>query len=91
MQRKDLHRAIERQIDLEERSRRGRTSLLARTVYLGSVGIMLTLPIVAGAYMGRWLDEHTNAFSFSWTVSLIVIGVLIGATNVTVFIRQTWD
>lgn len=91
MEQKELHRTIERQVDLEARSRRGRSSLLARTVYLGSVGVMLALPIVAGAYLGRWLDEHTGIFSFSWTVSLIVIGVFVGAMNVVVFIRQTWD
>ena len=91
MEQKGLRSTIERQVEFAIRSQRRRASLLARTVYLGSVGIMLVLPIVAGAYLGRWLDEHTDVFSFSWTVSLIVVGVFVGAGNVAVFIRQTWD
>lgn len=87
----DLPRTIERQIDRTRRAERSRTSLIARTAYLGSIGVMLALPIVAGAYLGQWLDEHTSFFSFSWTVSLIVVGVFVGATNVVLFIRQTWE
>lgn len=87
-----LRQSVERQIDRTRRAERSRTSLIARTAYLGSVGIMLVLPIVAGAYLGRWLDEHAGGvFSFSWTVSLIVVGIAVGAFSVVNFVRQTWD
>lgn len=86
-----LRRTVENQRDRTLRAQAGGTTFLARTVYLGSIGIMMALPIVAGAYLGRWLDERHTGFSFSWTVSLIVIGVFVGAANVVVFIRQTWS
>jgi ATP synthase protein I len=86
-----LRRSIERQVDRERRAERDATTLIARTAYFGTIGLMLALPIVAGAYLGRWLDERSTGFSFSWTVSLIVIGVFIGAGNVVFFIRQTWS
>jgi len=85
-----LRNTVERQIDREKRAEKARPSLIARTAYLGSVGLMLALPIVAGAYLGAWLDQHVTFFSFSWTVSLIVLGVFVGAANVIFFIRQTW-
>ena len=85
-----LRTSVERQHQRAEQARLGGVAFLARTAYLGSIGVMLALPIVAGAYLGRWLDEHQTGFSFSWTVSLIVIGVAVGTANVVMFIRQTW-
>lgn len=85
-----LRNSIERQVDRARRAQQTGATLIARTAYLGTIGLMLTLPIVAGAYLGRWLDQHSTGFSFSWTVSLIVIGVFVGAANVVLFIRQTW-
>ena len=90
MDEQKLRSTISRQRERSERAAKAGSSLFARTVYLGSIGIMLVLPIVAGAYLGRWLDEHQTGFSFSWTISLILIGVFVGAVNVVLFIRQTW-
>lgn len=85
-----LRTSVERQHQRAQQAKEGGLTFLARTAYLGSIGIMLALPIVAGAYLGRWLDDHQTGFSFSWTVSLIVIGVAVGVGNVVMFIRQTW-
>ena len=85
-----LEDTVEEQIDRRRRAQCAAGTLLARTAYLGTLGIMLVLPIVAGAYLGNWLDTHTKGFSFSWTVSLIVIGVFVGAFNTIWFVRQTW-
>jgi ATP synthase protein I len=74
----------------KKRAEKSAATVLARTAYLGTLGLMLVLPIVAGAYLGNWLDGHAKGFSFSWTISLIVIGVFIGAMNVFLFVRQTW-
>lgn len=86
-----LRRSVEHQQERTRRAEANRAGWLARTAYLGSIGIMLALPIVAGAYLGRWLDEHQTGFSFSWTVSLIIIGVGVGVANVVMLIRQTWS
>ena len=87
---KRLRTTIERQIDREKRAGKAASTLIARTAYLGTIGLMLVLPIVAGAYLGEWLDQRGTGFSFSWTVSLIIIGVFVGAANVVMFVRQTW-
>lgn len=79
---------VERDISRKERAERERRTLLAQTVYLGTIGIMLSLPVVIGAYLGRWLDEKLKGFSFSWTISLILIGVFAGAFSVYTFLRE---
>ena len=44
---------------------------------LGTVGWMVALPAVGGAFLGRWVDGlyRTGAF---WTLSLMTVGLTIG-------------
>ena len=65
-----------------------RSTLIAETVYLGSIGFLLITPIILGAYLGRWLDDRLHGYSVHWTLSLIVLGVVVGAINVALFIRK---
>ena len=71
-----------------EQARRERHSILGQTMYLGVVGVMFVLPVVVGAYAGRWLDDLYEGYSARWTVSLIVLGVVTGAVNVYLLIRR---
>ena len=64
-----------------------RRTLLANTIYLGTLGLIFVLPVIAGAYLGNWLDSRLKGYSFSWTVTLIVLGVFIGAVDVYLFVR----
>jgi len=86
---KKLEQEIKEDTDRIQKAEKEKFTLLSQTVYLGSLGLMLVLPIIAGAYLGHWLDRNTQGFSFSWTISLIVTGVLIGALNVYFFLRST--
>lgn len=83
-----LVNSVEKDIARKAKAERERRTLLAQTVYLGTIGVMIALPIVFGAYLGRWLDERLTGFSFSWTVSLILVGVFIGALNVYLLLRE---
>lgn len=65
-----------------------RRSLLAQTIYLGTLGLLFVLPVIGGAYLGRWLDGLVAGYSIRWTLSLILLGVFIGAVNVYLFIRE---
>ena len=65
-----------------------RPTLLAQTVYLGTLAVLFVLPVVLGAYLGSWLDGHMAGYSVRWTVSLILIGVFVGALDVYLFVRE---
>ena len=67
---------------------RDRPTLLAQTAVIGTLGLMFVLPVVAGAYLGRWLDSLAAGYSIRWTLSMIFLGVIIGAINVYFFIRE---
>jgi ATP synthase protein I len=57
-------------------------------LYGGTLGLLFVVPIVAGAYLGRWLDTLASGYSVRWTVSLIVLGITIGGYNVLRFLRD---
>jgi ATP synthase protein I len=85
---RQLRREIDRQAKRLKKAERERPTLLAQTAYLGVLGLVFVLPVVGGAYLGRWLDSLFAGYSIRWTVSLIVLGVAVGAVNVYLFIRE---
>jgi ATP synthase protein I len=46
------------------------------------------VPVILGAYLGRWLDGMVEGYSMRWTLSLIIGGVVLGAFNVYRFIKE---
>ena len=83
-----LKASVQTQVGRIQKAQRARRTLLANTVYLGTLGLIFVLPVVAGAYLGNWLDNRIKGYSFSWTVTLIVLGVFVGALDVYLFVRE---
>jgi ATP synthase protein I len=86
--RQRLREGVERQAKRIDKAQRERRSVIAQTVYLGTLGLLLVLPAVGGAYLGHWLDSLAAGYSIRWTVSLIVLGIALGAFNVYFFLRD---
>lgn len=84
-----LKERVELQTERLERSHEKRSSVLAQTAQLGTLGLVFVLPVVGGAYLGRWMDEQLAGYSTSWTLSLIILGVIVGSTNVYLAIRRS--
>jgi len=83
-----LQQRVEKQVQQIKQADKDRRTLLAQTAYLGTIGVMMTLPIVVGAYVGRWLDSLSTGYEVHWTVSMIFLGVVLGAVNVYLFVRE---
>lgn len=83
-----LRAKIEKQAERMARAERERPTLLAQTVFLGTLALLFVLPVVGGAYLGLWLDGRIEGYSYRWTVSLLVTGVILGAINVYLYIRK---
>jgi ATP synthase protein I len=89
MKRQDeLRKMVEVQAQRMKQAEKDRPTLISQTVYAGTLGILFVLPVVAGAYLGQWLDKLADGYSIHWTLSMIILGVLIGAVNVYLFIRE---
>jgi ATP synthase protein I len=83
-----LEEQVEKQARRIKEAEKDKRTLLGQTIYLGTLGLMFVLPVVGGAYLGQWLDSLTAAYEVHWTVSLIVLGVVVGAVNVYLFLRE---
>lgn len=83
-----LRKAVEQQVKRMQRADRERPSLLAQSVYLGTLTLLFLLPVIVGAYLGTWLDDMAQGYSTRWTMGLIVVGLIVGVVNVYIFIRE---
>ncbi len=84
----DLRKQVERQARRMKQAEHDRPTLIGQTVYVGTLGLLFVLPVVGGAYLGQWLDSLAGDYSMRWTLSLIMLGIFIGALNVYLFIRE---
>lgn len=85
---RELRRKVEQDAQRLRKAEGEREGLLVQTVYLGTLGLVFVLPVVAGAYLGRWLDGMSEGYSMRWTLSLLFLGLVVGAFNVYFLIRS---
>lgn len=89
MQKKDdLKKQVELQAKRMQKAERERATLLSQTIYVGTLGLVFVLPVIVGAYLGEWLDNQATGYSIRWTISLLLLGVMVGAINVYLFIKE---
>ncbi|WP_136805214.1 AtpZ/AtpI family protein [Desulfosediminicola flagellatus] len=86
--RKRLSKDVERQVKRMKKADKERHTVLAQTIFLGTLGLVFVLPVVAGAYLGRWLDGMVRGYSIRWTLSLLFLGVIAGGFNAYLMIRE---
>ena len=79
---------VERHARRLKRAERERHQWLADTLFVGTLGLVLVIPVIAGAYLGAWLDGRLAGYSMSWTLSLILVGLVVGVINVYLMIRE---
>jgi ATP synthase protein I len=83
-----LRKAVEKQVERQKKAEKQRSTLIGQTVYVGTLGLLFVLPVIGGAYLGVWLDDMVTGYSVRWTISLILVGVFVGAVNVYLFVRE---
>jgi ATP synthase protein I len=54
---------------------------------LGLIGWSVAVPTVLGVALGLWLDDTAPA-SFSWVMSMLVLGLAIGVLNAWFWVRH---
>ena len=83
-----LRKRVEQQARRKKQAEKDRPTLIAQTVFMGTLGLVFVLPVVGGAYLGRWLDGLVEGYSIRWTMSMLFLGIIIGAVNVYLLIRE---
>ncbi|HSB44324.1 MAG TPA: AtpZ/AtpI family protein [Nitrospira sp.] len=83
-----LKEEVAKQIRRMKQAEHDRPTLLRQTVYLGTLGLLFVVPVIVGAYVGRWLDGLSAGYSMRWTLSLIILGVGVGAMSVYFNVKE---
>jgi ATP synthase protein I len=84
----NLRKQVERQARRMKQAERERPTLIGQTVYIGTLGLLFVIPVIGGAYLGQWLDSLAAGYSVRWTLSLILLGVIVGGLNVYLFLKE---
>jgi ATP synthase protein I len=83
-----LRQNIEKQARRMMQAEKERPTLLAQTVFLGTLALLFVLPVVGGAYLGHWIDSLQAGYSYRWTMGLLMTGLIVGAMNVYLYIQR---
>lgn len=83
-----LRKQVERQVRRIKKAEKDELGWLSDTTFIGTLGLVFVLPILAGAYLGAWLDRALEGYSMHWTISLLFVGAIIGAMNVYFLMRK---
>ena len=80
MEKRKLTREVEKSAAEISRSRREK-GFWHYASLIGVGGWLFVLPVVAGAYLGNFLDKRVHQ-GISWTITCILLGFALGAYNV---------
>jgi ATP synthase protein I len=84
----ELRKSVEKQVKRMQRADKERPTLMAQSVFMGTLTLLFVLPVIFGAYIGNWLDGKAQGYSIRWTIGLIFVGLVIGVVNVYFYVRE---
>lgn len=68
------------------KARKERSTLWHNASIIGIGGWLFVLPVVGGAYLGWYLDKKVP-IGISWTITLIILGIISGLYNLWFYFR----
>ena len=74
-------RDIEKKVDRLIKSRDDRSGFWHYAASIGAGGWLFVVPVIAGAYLGRYLDKKMPD-GISWTLTCIILGIAAGTYNI---------
>ena len=79
-----IERKAERKLQAQKEKRH---SILFGFGMFGLIGWAIAIPTLIGIALGTWLDRVSPS-DFSWTLALLVAGVLVGCWNAWFWVNQ---
>lgn len=63
-------------------------SVLSSFSVFGLVGWNIVVPVLAGIFIGYWLDEYYQYKNVSWTLTGLLFGAVVGCINVCYWLNK---
>lgn len=83
-----FRRELEAQTRRRAESEQSLRKILLGMAFLGTLAALFLFPVLAGLYLGIWLDDRSAEFQYHWTINLLLLGIVLGIVNVVLFIRE---
>ncbi len=80
----ELSKKVEESAREVREAERQKSKLWHYASVIGISGWLFAIPVVGGAYLGRYLDSKLTA-GISWTITFIVLGIALGIYNIWYF------
>jgi ATP synthase protein I len=88
----DENRKFSRDVDKSARelakARKEKRTFWRYAYLLGAGGWLFAIPVVGGAYLGKYLDSRFGGKGISWTITFLVLGIVFGVYNVWRFFTR---
>ena len=84
---KNFQRQIASKSDRKIKARKEAKNIWFGLGMFGMVGWSVAIPSLLGIGLGMWIDTHTQS-KYSWTLMLLVIGVVLGCFNAWYWISK---
>lgn len=84
---KPFSEKVEKSAEELMKARREKSRFWHYAQMLGVGGWLFVIPVVAGAYIGRYMDRKLGG-EISWTITLIIIGIAVGCYNIWYFLLR---
>jgi ATP synthase protein I len=88
----DEDRKFSRNVDKSaralEKAKKEKRTFWRYAYLLGVGGWLFAIPVVGGAYLGKYLDMRLGDKGVSWTITCLVLGIIFGIYNVWRFFTK---
>lgn len=84
MENRKFSKNIEKSAKELVKARKEKTGFWHYASMIGAGGWLFVVPVVAGAYLGRFLDNKMKG-DISWTLTFIILGIGVGIYNIWYF------
>ncbi len=78
---------VNRALSLKEKQSKGVDARVA-IAFFGSLGFYVATPIVLGGFVGNWLDKKYPDSEVSWSLNMILFGVLLGVFTASQWLKK---
>jgi ATP synthase protein I len=87
---KKIKKKIQSDVEKKIKAKAEQDDIMFGLGVFGIIGWSISIPTLLGIFLGIYLDD-TFSMGFSWTLTLLFVGVIVGCLNAWYWIKQKSD
>jgi ATP synthase protein I len=87
---KKIEKKIQSDVEKKIKAKAEQDDIMFGLGVFGIIGWSISIPTLLGIFLGIYLDD-TFSMEFSWTLTLLFVGVIVGCLNAWYWVKQKSD